>query len=508
MLAVRIDQERNILQYKTTEDVDFKDIGVVLQEYNALKEKVELLLKEREETLPLYKEYVINWSTDDPSAVKLQSLIAEAGLTLPEKVSLLDITTNKLSEKLTTILTATSDQLGDKYKFKKTVHQLSYIVDGNKLTNSANTAKDYQNPDLLSSIVAYPFSKNLKLLLRPEGITILHRNLLVPAGVHLNAIYYDHYYKLNNGKHFVMNETLPLDYTKYYQAEDAFGFIIGPASDTVNPTITISTVYGDGNPSTTLPPCTYIPAFVKRKTIIKDTKVDTTQFLPDNFKEQEFEGTFPVFTFPKKGSWINSEFKPGFIVGIFEGEIDDIKKRINEEVLEVTSEIDWSKEIDLFAPYYDNEWKTKKETIKSELERMYNHRALSSINSQGDRYIINAPNLLSRETPDMNTAWQFVLISDVKFELDEVARIINEDIGGLRWADKVKTERRDSFKYHDLDSVTDSLQMDEVNTMFGYGPKQYLYYSACPSAVEDSDITYSRVAVYTGSFRDFERSGI
>lgn len=507
MLAVRIDQERNILQYKTTEDVDFKDIGVVLQEYNTLKEKVELLLKEREETLPLYKEYVIDWSSNDPVVIKLQSLIAEAGLTLPEKVSLLDITTNKLNKTLSTILSTTSERLGDKFKFRTTVPPLNYIVGEDKLTNQSNTT-ELSNPELLSSSVAYPFSKNLKVFFKPEGISILQTSALITAGVHLNNYYYNHSYKASDGKHFVMNETLPIAYSKSYYGDDTFEFYTGNISDTVNPTITIKTVQGDGSSSSTMPPSTYIPAFVKKKTIIKDTTIDTTQFLPSDFKELEIGGNLPVFAFPKKGSWINGEFKPGFIVGIFEGEIDDIKKRINEEVLEVSSIIDSTKETYLLSPYYDNEWVTKKETIESELRRMYNSNALSSINSQGDRYIINAPNLLSRETPDMNTAWQFVLISDVKFELDEVARIINEDIGGLRWADKVKTERRDSFKYHDLDSVTDSLQMDEVNTMFGYGPKQYLYYSSCPSAVEDSDITYSRVAVYTGSFRDFERSGL
>lgn len=537
MNVFKVNKEKKILQHKKKGEQEWLDLGVSSTEITNIKERLDILEQIKEEILPLYKEYNLTWVANTREERELLGMINQHWQDrMPSATSLLDITTGKIYSKVGEIM----DEV-----YRSNVHNFKYYKDNFKIVFSTEDGqKGCLEPkeshegsaNILASLLSYPLPKNAKLAISPKPLPILQ-------GVQ--------YYKVFRYDPSLVTQRSKDDYPavlveNHYVGElvanrsqresflEGVGSIPGSYSKAVSvkddtviattstPMVTLENTTNGFSWSVSELPGEFIPFLFKDGVFKHNTTVDVSNLVDlhrlsayynDGAIAHNPTEKLPVLFFPQIMPDNASEHKPILVAGVFAGEIEDIKTRIKEENLEIKDSID--------TTLYDLVIRKIKPSLpydyvaERDLKGRYERSAFGFIGNDYGIYRFledhtgNTGQLIAKTQNGDFTAMHFVIISDLDLELDEVKRIINEDIGGITWTDKTTTDTRSEFKYHNLGSVTDNLEKQEVETFFGYGPKQYIYYSACPTAVEEdgsSPIT-SRVAAITGDFSAFELLG-
>lgn len=536
MEIFKIDKEKEVLQH-SNDGVDFMDLGVSRSEYTLLMQEVEKLKELNKDTLPLYKEYNLSWVANTSEEREILEMINRYWSSrMPSTASLLDIATGKLYNKVGEIMDEVYVFNRSNFKYYKDGFKIAFNTEDSQRGFLEPKGSDEGSDNTLPSLLSYPLPKNAKLVVSPKPLPILQ-------GVQYYKVFrYDPYFVTMKSK-----DDYPVFLPEnYYSGElivnrsqsksflEVIGSIEGSYTKNVSvkdstviatttaPMVTLENVTSIFTWSVSEFPGEFIPFLFKDGVFKHNTTVDVSNLVDVSQLSQYYNDgadisnptkKLPVLFFPQIMLEGATEHKPILVAGVFAGDVEDIKTRIKEENLEIKDFIDTTlynhviKEIKPSLPTYH--------IAEADLRKRYERNAFGFIYEEygsyrfKEDYTGNSGFLMAKEQRGDFTAMHFVLISDVDMELDEVKRIIDQDLGGMTWTDRTTTDTRGEHKYHNLGSVTDNLEKQEVETFFGYGPKQYIYYSSCPTAQEEdgSSPVTSRVAAITGDFDSFVSSG-
>lgn len=536
MSTFKVDKTRKVLQWKKEHEDEFIDLGVAGSEVESLKETVNLMQLDKsredeakENELPYYKEYAIEWDAEHRGTRLVVEELERLGLRYPGEATLAELSTILFSDKVNQV----TNEAFEKDEFfvgtPDGMPPIEYDFMGVRMPlQKADIDPERRSRQKVNIVMIPPVSNPLKLRIGGEGTAIVGGTIQLSVDPRfLKFISKTTSYNLSKigGVHPVVNEDRDITFSLARAQVEAYTLENHRAfSDTLNPTIRLKRFR---NPSQVSElekreGELVVPSIVRPGKIYHDTTVDTLPFFVEakeaNNVDALGQAVEPIvyICFPEMVQHIperdtNVEV---YKIGLFYGEIPEIKTRVFEDRLEDRAQMGDSEKV--YEKYYAN-WTVKKLEYQESLAN-YLPEAVSFMYVDpmaGAKYHSAHPKtnqnyfLKGRTEANMETPVHLILFTKNRIGVEEAFRLMTEEFGVRGWCDRVTyAEGTSGEEFIDLGALNKwDVQEEESQTFFGVGPKVYMYYASATSSttLTDGTIATSTIYVYNKPFQTFKR---
>lgn len=484
MDVFKVNKEKKILQHKKKGEQEWLDLGVSSAEMTNIKERLAALEQIKEETLPLYKEY--NLSYDYAHDSKLKELIDEAGIVFPNKATAFELFSNKLESSIKDALSTYKEKTGKHLPYLLSHIPLRFKVGEERVGNYYN--QEGMNTERLGG-VTYPFGKEVEVSFNPlTPIPIVTGLTMYPIPMFgLNA---PTIYSYNKSLGYLFENAAP-SYTPSENSSTEYGitYMNGYLTTMVHPTVTTRFITIDGNQehyALTQNGVILSPVF-KINGELKNGTVDTSVMANEahiNYWNNPTAGlpyqgpiNAEILKFPKL-EWYDfntSGFKPAAMATIIPtNSVTEAGKYVQKMYVGLP-ELDFNE--------------------RNSLSVLMGEEKLQEIVNKRREWNLSFANIYDSEAGDMtysttNTGEypHMYVIAPIKLNTQEVLMLMDGYFPTGQAKAKYKitnhshdmygemhTSEREEDIFVTLDVSVGELEVAEVNTFFGVGPKVYVH---------------------------------